>query len=601
MSKNNKPTAAAALPRYIYLQACDNASILCTLDLLCLDGPRDGGERTWFHGTFVDTKAPVPLRVHDGIPVFAIPAPLAVVQAMVHMLTHPLLRDVLREDTPDDVPRPLWKASLEYFGFWPSSAQEEEQRGIKRKREEEERNTPKHAYFRRVVAALADAIVANHPKWSAFLAGQKEELHCYFINAYKGIQPGDSVTTYRLPIPGEPLVDDALIAWEFGFLPTFESQTRPETPVSQVWIGHRLAEALLPVVDVVCSVRLISKRRSKATRRLVINGWPAGRLSPLPSDYDICRIRITRNKASVILLISFVMEWPDLVRDAQRVILMQHLEHVDRECFALTSKENYALWHESLPAERAGAIAEWLSTGNVLQLRRYWALRSDEDPLFPVHYPMKQREENLALICYRTEKDHAQRWLLGYCLSQLHTPEQRRSAFDWIVGTVYSMSQLWPEAAANTRCCRVASEVLLRDEGSDNDRAALARKINPRTLAQKEDVLHYVTHGRPFLPMSTVPAPEPSWTLLEALASMRRQQRFVHWSLQAWVQTHGSGWKVMVVGFLLDSTQMYAVQFRVQDMPRARAFILPALGALAAEEAQRARALVTLFDLCVPR
>jgi hypothetical protein len=155
-----------------------------------------------------------PVRTYEGLPVFTLDMPVAVLDCMLDMMHVPELQAEYWMHLPKlltyTYTLAAWRGYMRAFGF--DNVVEEISSD-----DEDSKQTAKKARtlsafdlkLERVATALHTFIFENHPNAAAFLTGVKEALYCHFASRWHpSMAPADFVFTHE-----DLTDDDDIIGW----------------------------------------------------------------------------------------------------------------------------------------------------------------------------------------------------------------------------------------------------------------------------------------------------------------------------------------------------------------------------------------------------
>lgn len=248
---------------------------------------------SWFARVFGGQfQRPPPLGTHLGQPIYGIDIPGPILREMLHGMRFGALLTDMYQDVPvalaQQVDLATWRTYLEYYvlgvqvpvGAEASPSDDDDgERPRKRARLDD---SPFLAHIRRFATALAAKLRAEHPVWTAFAAGAKRTLTCWFVSTYHP-DTDDGNHTFYLPLEGPPLVPAVRVAHELMHL-GYASKL-------DVFIPALLAGLGLTPDNTIARLTTHRNHKSKAKTFDMAIHWPACRGGPpvrlTPGVHDI--------------------------------------------------------------------------------------------------------------------------------------------------------------------------------------------------------------------------------------------------------------------------------------------------------------------------
>lgn len=287
---------------HMYFQCEDAPTKLILVDDALFTQP--GNVSAWFVNVFGNIyRRPKPVRLHEGddFPVYYLPIPHAVMVELLRAMRFPTLIPDLLRHVPVSFQKTIalatWRQYLEYYGFVPKpalvkqKAAGDDEKPNKRARVKLDtlEALPTFKYVRRVAEALAGELKSSHPDYANFVNGVKSDVKCEFINTYT-LSAADY--TYRLVLPGEPVLDAVNVAFYLGYKLrrdyTFVTSFVPDMEYFRLCFERAMGEKLL-----VSCHRTLS-RDSKAKKNKRVKEWPATPAWLEIGSYEVCALLFSR-------------------------------------------------------------------------------------------------------------------------------------------------------------------------------------------------------------------------------------------------------------------------------------------------------------------
>lgn len=284
---------------HFYFQCEDDPNNLVLVDAALFTAGNVSG---WFSNVFGSDKfrRTPPVGEKDKLPMYYLPIPRAVVLELVRAMRFPVLIDDMVRHVPLSIKSNLslatWRQYLDYYGFTPAKAAEPKLDGTlvretARGRVVRLEGCLPFKYARRVAEALVGEIKLKHPDYAAYTAGQTSRILCEFLSVYEDT-PYD---TYRLPLPGEPVVKPISVAWYLAHrLMKGNVWDWDDHMPSDLYFKYCFERAMGECVSV--DMVLVLARQSRAKRPFKLAHWPSlsQSLEASTGNYEVLRMTVVR-------------------------------------------------------------------------------------------------------------------------------------------------------------------------------------------------------------------------------------------------------------------------------------------------------------------
>lgn len=284
--------------RHMYFQCEDDPiNLILVNSSLFTTG---GNPSFWFNNVFGGGpfKREDPLGSHtDGIPVYYLPIPRAVMLELLRLMRYPQSIEDATRHVPLSIQKKLslksWLCYMEEFGLMPAPGTRSKLSGGELDMLAAEKFAQLEAvssfqHMKRVAEALVDAIKLNHPEYSNFRDGLKNAIKCSFIYSLHG---ATNNIAYHLPLPGETASGTVNVAYYLAYNISHRDDRLESAPNRHYFILC-IERAIGGSVDVI--FRYPMNYKSKASNGREVRNWPFDGTLAIPGQQCISEMTINR-------------------------------------------------------------------------------------------------------------------------------------------------------------------------------------------------------------------------------------------------------------------------------------------------------------------